>query len=114
MKREGFWYSEHEPDLPMPVPGELTPGQALEIYNLIRKKEKQANKTAYRGHSKSRIDNTVVGSQEYSTSEWKWPDGFASHYVLQHLVKPSDEFLDFIGYTEQTDATKNDDNEDND
>jgi hypothetical protein len=38
------------------------------------------------------------GKHEYQLDGWKWPEDFAKHYVLDHKVKPTDEFLIFIGY----------------
>lgn len=35
---------------------------------------------------------------EMKDFSWKWPGDFAEHYVLKHKVKPTDEFLEFIGY----------------
>lgn len=98
-KIEGYWYSKYSPEYPMPVPNALTEEEANEIYRLIKRKETSAAVTRYRGISTSRIDKkTAVGSMEYKRAGWVWPQGFAEHYVLKHKVKPSMEFLDFIGY----------------
>ncbi len=40
----------------------------------------------------------MLGSEEYNNGDWVWPEDFAFHYVKMHRVKPSDEFLRFIGY----------------
>lgn len=105
IKVEGYWWSKHEPQYPVPVPNVLTVEQAKQIYNLIKRKERSARHIQYRGWSTSRVDKkTHVGSGEYLTEKWIWPAGFAEHYVLLHRVKPSDEFLNFIGYREKVDS----------
>lgn len=101
-KIEGYWYHPiHSPEYLMPVKNALTQNEADEIYKLIKKKELTAQKIAYRGSALSRFDESVrVGSEEYETEEWAWPAGFAEHYVKLYRVKPSDEFLKYIGYYE--------------
>lgn len=101
MKREGFWKSAYEPNLPIPAPHVLQPDQAYQIFALIHALEQKAHKALYRGRSYSRIDGTMLGNAEYEYKGWQWPGDFAAHYVLQYRVKPSDEFLEFIGYKEQ-------------
>ncbi len=99
-KIEGYWKSTNSFDdkYPMPIPNVLTEEEANKIWELIKKKERQASRISYRGFSQSRIDNSIVGSQEFQTMSWIWPDGFADHYVKKYRVKPSDEFLEYIGY----------------
>lgn len=98
-KVEGYWYSEHTPQYPMPEPNVLTEEEAKEIYDLITQIENDnIGKTRYKGMTRSRITGEYMGSTEYYTNEWKWPEDFAPHYVLEHRVKPSDEFLIYIGY----------------
>ena len=81
-----------------------------EIYNLIKLKEAAAEEYGYRGSSCSRITGETLGSREYKTDEWLWPCDFAKHYVLDHKVRPTDEFLDYIedtayyGYLEKNDV----------
>jgi len=95
---EGYWYSKYSPEYPMPIANILSDKEAEEIYNLIRKKEENANKVLYRGWSCSRITGESLGNAEYSTNEWSWPGDFSEHYVLKHKVKPTDDFLKYIGY----------------
>lgn len=83
---------------PIPIPNVLTEDEAKTIYNLILEKEKYAKVVAYRGFSESRITGEILGNEEYETDEWKWPADFAEHYVLTHKVRPTDEFLKWIGY----------------
>jgi hypothetical protein len=97
-KIEGYWYSEDEPQYPMPKENVLSEKEAEDIFQLILKKEAEANVERYKGSSKSRITGEYLGNAEYETDEWIWPADFAYHYVLQHKVKPSDEFLEYIGY----------------
>lgn len=100
-KIEGYWYEEYtelDKTYPMPIPNVLSEKEAEEIYNLIKEKETAANVVRYRGYSASRITGERLGSAEFATDEWIWPDYFAKHYVLTHKVKPTDAFLKYIGY----------------
>ena len=83
-KIEGYWYSEYSPQYPMPVANVLTKEEARRVFNLIRAKEKTAHIVSYRGFSVSRLEkNRMLGSREYQTEEWVWPEDFAQHYVLE-------------------------------
>jgi hypothetical protein len=95
---EGYWYSEHHPEYPMPVANVLTTEEANIIYGLIVEKEKIARVVRYKGLSKSRITGERLGCREFITDKWIWPGDFAEHYVLKHRVKPTEAFLDYIGY----------------
>ena len=99
-KIEGYWRSTNSWDetYPKPIPDILTKEEAHEIWELIKLKEREATKVGYRGFSQSRIDGSIVGSEEFQTAEWLWPNGFADHYVKKYRVKPSDEFLKYIGF----------------
>ena len=90
--------SRDKVEYPIPVPNVVSPIEANEIYELIRLKEKTAKEIGYKGSSESRITGERLGSHEYQTDEWIWPEDFAPHYVLVHGVKPTDEFLEYIGY----------------
>jgi hypothetical protein len=98
-KVEGYWFSKHSPEYPMPTPYELTQIEADAIADLIKVKQRSATKNIYRGFATSRIDHTSVGSSEYSLDGWHWPESLAEHYVRKYKVKPSNEFLEFLGYT---------------
>jgi hypothetical protein len=98
-KVEGYWYSKRTPEYPMPVPYVLTEQQAEDVYKAIKEKEKIADEYFYRGSAGSRIDGSLVGSNEFSLDSWTWPGKFAEHYVLKYRVKPTDEFLKFLGIT---------------
>jgi len=41
-----------------------------------------------------------MGGTEYMTPHFIFPGDFGRHYVLEHRVKPSDVFLEYIGYLE--------------
>ena len=99
-KIEGYWYSEYEVQYPMPEPNVLTDDEAKKIYELIKKKEENAKANRYKGFTTSRITGEYMGSTEFETDEWIWPADFAPHYVLKHKVKPTPEFLEYIGYGE--------------
>lgn len=100
---EGYWYSEfiekHKNIVyPMPQPNVLSEQEAKDIHTLIKRKEEVAHINRYKGFSRSRITEEYLGSIEYETNEWIWPGDFADHYVLTHKVKPTDDFLTYIGY----------------
>ncbi len=97
---EGYWYSKDSPQYPKPIAHQLTKTQAKQIFDLIKVKEQESELIYTRGFSRSRIDETVVGTKEYHHKEWLWPEGFAEHYVLKYQVKPSEDFLKFIGWKE--------------
>jgi len=97
-KIEGYWWSERKPQYPMPEPNALTPEEAKEIYNLMVQKEKIAEIIHYFGFSTCRITEEMLGCEEYYTDKWVWTQDLGPHYVLKHLVRPSDEFLRYIGY----------------
>ena len=99
-RKEGFWYSTYEPELPMPVANVLTEQEAKEIYDLIVEKQKDSYQMMYRGLSHSRITNETLGCMEFETKDysWRWPGDFAEHYILKYRVKPSDDFLKFLNY----------------
>lgn len=99
-KIEGYWNDSENryPQYPMPVPNVLTEEESRQIYMLIVDKQFHADKAGYRGITCSRITGEYLGNSEYRTDEWIWPADFAPHYVREHKVKPSDEFLKYIGY----------------
>ena len=94
-KREGFWKSIAEPDLPMPVPnGDPIKSQALFLEKLTQK-ESKALKLSYRGWSTCRICKCVNGTQSFQDRGWEWPSGY-KHYIDVHNVRPSRDFYKFI------------------
>ncbi|MGK7961236.1 hypothetical protein [Crocosphaera sp.] len=102
-KIEGYWYgySSSNQKYPIPQPNVLSTEETDTIYQLIVAKEKEASIQKYRGLTISRITGEMLGYTEYHhNSGWVWPGDFAKHYVKEHKVKPTDEFLKFIGYDE--------------
>ena len=102
-KAEGYWYSEYYEKYkgivyPMPEPNVLTEDEAKEIHSLIKAKEETAEEHRYRGCSVSRVTEEGLGNAEFETDNWYWPGDFADHYVLEHKVKPTNDFLKYIGY----------------
>lgn len=86
---EGFWYSEREPHLPMPVPGEMEDREGFVA--ALRRLQSRLPTTAYRGWSNCRICGGMNGSEEYKHGVWEWPSGYL-HYIVEHGVVPSPEF----------------------
>jgi hypothetical protein len=99
-KIEGYWHSKYSPQYPMPIANQLNEREAAEIYKLIKIKEAEAEKLISRGIAYSRIDDTGVGNCEYHHIDWLWPESLAPHYVFQYKVKPTDDFLKFIGWNQ--------------
>jgi hypothetical protein len=99
-KYEGYWNNKKNnyPDYPMPLRDVLDPEEANIVYGLILEKEKLAKKEQYKGYAESRIDGSQLGDSEFKLDDWTWPDSFANHYVKRYGVRPSTEFLKFIGY----------------
>ena len=108
IKKEGFWKSNEEPNLPMPKSisdpsllrnWKFVKGVFVEMLSRIEKaiKEKEIDGAfiVYRGYSKCRLCGILNGSYEFEADGWKWPEGYI-HYLLIHNVKPSSEFMQFI------------------
>jgi hypothetical protein len=95
MKQEGFWFSVSSPDYPVPKPSHMKWIKQEEFVTALRRKEAQALKTTYRGFSTCRICFSTNGSAEFKLEDWCWPSGFI-HYIENHNVKPSQEFIDFV------------------
>ncbi len=98
-KVEGYWWSEQTPEYPKPGPNVLTPGEASFYCCLIQtiQNDRRVCKTVmYKGCSQSRITGQMLGCEECSTSSFYWPKDFATHYVKEHRVRPSDAFIEFL------------------
>ncbi len=52
----------------------------------------------FRGPAMSRLDSGIVGCTEYvdTVNSMKWTEGFGSHYIGKHNVKPSREFYEYV------------------
>lgn len=97
-KVEGFWrQTEHDDSTDLPFPeAQPAPWEGQEAFLVaLACKERVAKKTAYRGYSHCRICDEPNGHSECERGGWRWPRGLR-HYVEQHNVRPSDDFIAFI------------------
>ncbi len=94
-KREGFWYSKYEPDLPMPKARDKPASNQQEILDRLSKLETKAHVIAYKGWSTCRICGCGNGTTEFNYKGWVWPSGLR-HYIEKHNVRVSPEFKDFL------------------
>lgn len=95
MKKEGFWYSKHEPNLPRPEQIWSDKKALHKFLVLLKHTEKKATRKCQKGASKCRICGKNNGSCTFFYKNWTWPDGLI-HYVANHNIKPSREFIQFI------------------
>jgi hypothetical protein len=99
--KEGFWYSEWEPHLPMPIGSGWLGQEAKTLAAKLEAVEKWAKCEGYMGSSWCRLcpstspRGRMNGSHEYELDGWTWPEGLI-HYIRIHNLKPSDEFIVFI------------------
>ena len=110
--REGFWYSEYEKDLPMPQANDKPWEGKDEFLDYLTDVESDALTNYWaanegvdyepcdevigmRGFSICRICGIGNGSHEFHINDWYWPEGLR-HYIEEHNVRPSDEFIKFI------------------
>lgn len=102
-KVEGFWWSEREPHFPKPIASEIPFSNKDEIVNKLKYVEENiqnytlgkrhtGQKVHYKGYSECRCCGKEVGSAEFRIENWTWPEGLL-HYVLEHNIKPSEEFI---------------------
>lgn len=94
-KREGFWYSEFEPHLPMPEPSSVPWEGQGDFLAALAATEATARPVTMRGFSLCRLCDRPNGSREFRLGGWRWPSGL-DHYIREHNVRPSQEFIDFI------------------
>lgn len=95
-KVEGYWKSQFEPNLPIPKENTFSPPlAALFAHKLQRLQDVICDELIAKGCSHCRICNCVNGNKEYLTKKWTWPEGLI-HYVKDHYVKPSQEFINYI------------------
>lgn len=93
-RREGFWRSSMEPDLPMPVPDPNWTG-GPDLLAALAIVERRATPHRFRGVSRCRICDRGNGNTTFELDGWEWPSGLA-HYVRDHGVRPSDDFVAFV------------------
>jgi hypothetical protein len=93
---EGFWRTriDEESELPWPAKVEHWPARAAFLASLSSI-EAVAERIAYRGYSKCRVCGCQNGFESLLLGQWEWPAGFR-HYVEEHQVRPSGEFVTLI------------------
>lgn len=100
-RTEGHWrLSTDEPSelpWPAPVPSWFARGVFLVQLDGV---ELRAARIAYRGFSYCRLCGRENGHEALRLGCWQWPAGFR-HYVADHLVRPTDAFVDFVRATER-------------
>ncbi len=88
----GYWYSDSEPELPMPDSNDSVEHEAEIVAYL--KNNREIN--AYRGMSPCRLcDLRNNGSREMSDGVYIWPQGLA-HYIEVHKTTLPAEFIEHI------------------
>lgn len=99
-RREGHWRdAADEPrELPWPVATPSWFARGVFLVQLDRV-EARAGRIEYRGLSRCRLCGRANGHEALRLGCWQWPAGFR-HYVADHLVRPSDDFVDFVRATE--------------
>lgn len=96
-KIEGYWNNAKNdyPEYRMPVENDTPwPGQT-KFLTALTKVQATTHKVYYKGWSGCRLCGEHNGSAEFKSKEWIWPAGLR-HYVEQHNVKPSPEFIAYI------------------
>ena len=130
-RNEGFWYSEYEKHLPTPKAFEGEWGRDAFLCNLIeledllmstyqavvdmyndgdcepynKYKESKSGVVESRGFSICRVCECANGSRTFVRGGFMWPDGFR-HYIEEHNVKPSDDFIDMVNGKNVRDFTE--------
>ncbi len=97
MRIEGYWRQtlKEKSDLPFPQTQEQPWEGQFEFLADLKSKEKIAKEECYNGPSNCRICHKTNGSTEFNLGDWSWPEGLR-HYIEDHNVKPSDDFIAFI------------------
>jgi len=94
-KQEGFWGSKHEPHFPMPEQNEKPWDGQIQFIDMLQKVQSISEIVRYRGMSACRVCGKLNGCATHIVDNWEWPSGFM-HYIEDHNVKPTDEFIKFI------------------
>lgn len=82
----GFWYSEKEPTLPMPVENSSKSFSKQDRQKIIAYLNDAETKASYRGWSDCRLCGCMNGSSEKTDGEFLWPSGL-THYFEKHNVE---------------------------
>lgn len=114
LKKEGYWGNGDTGSLsinniyPMPIENTMTKDEVQsfvekldvvegDIQSKIAKEKKLTNAfhMSFMGISPCRCCGKSNGTGEYFFQGRSWPTGFR-HYIVDHKVKPSPEFIEFI------------------
>lgn len=98
LKRVGFWnndsnYYPHLPNVKDFVDLTWDENERLLVADYLTTVGKENE--AYKGLSICRICSKFNGSTDLTDGVYLWPEGFA-HYVLEHGVKPPQDFLEHV------------------
>ena len=100
VKTVGYWSNPRQPETniyPTPIPQDKHwKGQKLFCDALMKiQNDPKTRRESYKGSAICRICQKQNGSSEFSTSNWRWPEGFL-HYIKDHNIKPEQEFTDWV------------------
>lgn len=113
MKKVGFWYSEHEPTLPLPESnsGDWEDGTEFRAVLIMlqmrmsnsngfglagREAEPLGEVRQYKGFSICRLCGCDVGAKEFTLGEFTWPEGYLHYMQEPHFVRPDPQFEQFV------------------
>ena len=68
------------------------------VLSCLKRAEDGAVVRRYLGGSPCRLCNKHTGGAEFYLADWIWPEGLR-HYLTEHNVHPSREFLAFLSDT---------------
>ena len=106
-KLVGFWYSEYDRHLPMPVANEqdweggpmfrtaLTMIQ-IRMQNSQKEAKPLGEVIRYKGMSHCRLCNCMNGSMTFKLGGFTWPSGYLHYLDEPHFVRPDPTFQQFI------------------
>lgn len=93
----GFWYSQWEPEYPMPETSDYE--RADELAAKLELIEAKAERIAYRGMSSCRICRCMNGNVTFAYEKddytYLWPSGFR-HYLIEHKIQPPAYLLELL------------------
>lgn len=94
LKKVGYWYWEHEPELPHPK-NHIGEWDADELKIVVEYLQNPVDYLQARGMSPCRMCDRVVGSRDHTDGVYRWPQGL-EHYLVDHSVKLPKEFIQHI------------------
>jgi hypothetical protein len=93
----GFWYSQWEPEFPMPETSDYE--RADELAAKLELIEAKSIKEKYRGASSCRICHCHNGIATFIYEKdgytYLWPSGFR-HYLIEHKIQPPAYLLELL------------------